>query len=290
MRRNLTAAVLLSALALAGCGGGEGEADTTTPPPRRSYGPAKSHPYWWASEVLLKEAEEAQTRFEGLRSDNLRGKLNLMAQVERLQRGCKDGYGWSECRRSGEIYRIARSMWRAIVPPQRRHLGFNIALQIAWLRFHQRQAEDGPGSFSAQVAGLHALTLAMRARLICKATPTCPWERSARVAAKLRRELLGREMPASKPSSSRPTRYRPGDPDCRARQAPGTVGAIGEDVTGVRVEDFVACYGPPLHKSAISGGSCLFYRQRDSRSYWRLCVRTGRIFSARGSLARLDEG
>jgi hypothetical protein len=278
----------LSALGLAGCGGGGAETGVTTRPPRLSYGPAKSHPYWWASEVLLKEVEEVRSRFEGLRPDNLRAKLNLMAQVERLQRGCEDGYGVAECRRSGEIYRIAASMWRAIVPPRRRHVGFSMALQIAWLRFHQRQDEDGPRSFSAQIAGLHVLALAMRAHLVCKATPTCPWERSARVEAMLRRELSSPKQPVSlRSSSARPPRYRPGDADCRTHQEPGTVGAIGEDLSGVRVEDFVACYGPPLRKSVTPVGRCLFYRQRGAPTYWRLCVRNGRIVSALGSLSRL---
>lgn len=207
--------MFLSALVLAGCGGGEAETGATTRPPRLSYGPAKLHPYWWASEVLLKEAEEVRARFEELRPDNFHRKLNLIGQLERLQRGCENGYGLAECRRDGEIYRIARSMWRSIVPPERRHVGFNIALQIAWLRFHRRQEEDGPGSFSAQIAGLHALALAMRAHLSCKATPTCPWERSARVEAMLRRELLSRQQPASGPGSAGadavPTR-RPGLP------------------------------------------------------------------------------
>ena len=38
-----------------------------------------------------------------------------------------------------------------------------------------------------------------------------------------------------------------GDPACRRREAPGTVGTIGEDVASgaVRVQDFVACFGPP---------------------------------------------
>jgi hypothetical protein len=194
MRRKLTAVVfLLASLVLTGCGDGGAETDAASQSPRRSYGPAKSHPYWWASEVLLKEAEVVQSRFEALPPANLRAKLGLMARLERLERGCEDGYGVEECRRGGEIYRIGRSMWRAIVPPQRRQPGLTAELQIALLRFRQLRDEEGPGSAFAQLAGLHALTLAMRARINCKGIPTCPWERPARIAAGLRRELLNGE-------------------------------------------------------------------------------------------------
>jgi hypothetical protein len=187
MRRTPLAAIVLVAAALAGCGGGEGA--STDQPPRRSYGPAKSHPYWWASEVLLKEAEEVEARFKEVPPGNLRGRLNLMGRLERLQRGCEDGYGVSECRRGGELYRIARGMWRQIVPPPRRHTGFNMTLQIALLRYHQRRRDEGPRSISTEMAGLHALALALRAHHECKAIPTCPWERAAKVEAALRREL-----------------------------------------------------------------------------------------------------
>jgi hypothetical protein len=288
MRRTVAAAILLTALAVAGCGDGEDESASTARPARRSDGPAKSHPYWQASEVLLKEAEEVQARFKELRPGNLRGELNLMGRLERLQRGCQDGYGWAECRRGGEIYRIARGMWRTIVPPPRRHTGFNMALQIALLRYHQRRDEGGPRSISTQVAGLHALTLAIRSHFDCKAIPTCPWERSARVEAMLRRELVADREPASLPTPPDLKRYQPGDPDCRARQAPGTVGTIGEDVAAgtVRVHDFVACFGPPISRIEMANRSCLYYRQRGARTYWRFCARNGHIVSALGSLPR----
>lgn len=275
------------ALAVAGCGGGGTETDTTTQPPRRSYGPAKSHPYWWASEVLLKEVEEVQTRFEDLRPGDFRGKLSLMAQVERLQIGCENGYGLAGCRRQGEISRIVQRMQRAIVSPQSRRAGLTADLQIALLRYRQQQDEDGAGSAAAQIAGLHALALAMRLHVTCGARPTCPWEESARVEATLRRELLSRREPASEPDFSvKPKRYRPGDLDCRARRAPGTVGGVGEDVVGVRVDDFVACYGPPLRTLATADGSCLLYRQRGTRSYWRFCVRNRQIRNALGGLPK----
>jgi hypothetical protein len=290
MRRTPIKAVVLIALAAAGCGGGEAETASTSRPPRRSYGPAKSHPYWWASEVLLKEAEEVEARFEELRPGNLRGELNLIGQLEWLQRGCEDGYGVTGCRRGGEIDRIAAGMWREIVPPRRRHTGFNMALQIALLRYHQLRDEDGPRSISAQVAGLHALTLALHAHHDCKAIPTCPWERAARVEATLRSELTARgQAPTSRPTPSpRPPRYRPGNPNCRPHGRPGTVGVIGEDVAGgeVRVKDFVACFGPPVREHKAHDGRCLYYRQRGTNAYWRFCVRAGRIVSGRGNLSR----
>jgi hypothetical protein len=82
--------------------------------------------------------------------------------------------------------------------------------------------------------------------------------------------------------------YRPGGHECRPREAPGTVGGIGEDVAGgaVRVHDFVACFGPPLRRFEMAGRRCLYYRQRGLQTYWRFCVRDGRIVSALGSLPR----
>jgi hypothetical protein len=88
--------------------------------------------------------------------------------------------------------------------------------------------------------------------------------------------------------SVRSERYRPGDPDCEARQAPGTVGTIGEDVVGgaVRVHDFVACFGPPIRRTERGRRSCLYYRQRGAQDYWRFCARSGDIVSARAGLPR----
>lgn len=83
-------------------------------------------------------------------------------------------------------------------------------------------------------------------------------------------------------------RYRPGDPDCRARQAPGTVGAVGEDVASgaVSVSAFIACFGQPVRRAEVAGRDCLYYRLRGAQTYWRFCVRDGRIASALGSLPR----
>jgi hypothetical protein len=89
-------------------------------------------------------------------------------------------------------------------------------------------------------------------------------------------------------ASSDASRYRPGDPRCRAREAPGTVGAIGENVAAgsVRVDDFVACFGPPIRRTEMAVRDCLYYRQRQAQTYWRFCVRDGRIVSALGNLPR----
>lgn len=83
-------------------------------------------------------------------------------------------------------------------------------------------------------------------------------------------------------------RYRQGDPDCRAREAPGTVGAVGEDVASgaVGVPAFIACFGQPIRRAEVAGQDCLYYRQRGVQTYWRFCVRGGRITSALGSLPR----
>jgi hypothetical protein len=96
-----------------------------------------------------------------------------------------------------------------------------------------------------------------------------------------------REDSASTPRPlERAERYRPGDPTCRSREAPGTVGTIGEDVASgaVRVQDFVACFGPPTRRTQNAGRDCLLYRQRGQQTYWRFCARDGRIVSALGSL------
>jgi hypothetical protein len=95
-------------------------------------------------------------------------------------------------------------------------------------------------------------------------------------------------MTASRPAASGDPAYRPGDPDCRAREAPGTVGTIGEDVVAgaVRVDNFVACFGPPIRRTERAGRDCLYYRQREAQSYWRFCIRDGRIISARGFYPR----
>jgi hypothetical protein len=101
-----------------------------------------------------------------------------------------------------------------------------------------------------------------------------------------------REKPLPRPrGGARPTRYRPGDADCRAQQAPGTVGTIGEDVAGggVRVADFVACFGPPVRELGVPGGRCLYYRDRPNPAYyWKFCVREGRIVSGLGGVRRSD--
>jgi hypothetical protein len=83
-------------------------------------------------------------------------------------------------------------------------------------------------------------------------------------------------------------RYRQGDPDCRARQAPGTVGAVGEDVASGAVSEraFIACFGQPVRRTEVAGRDCFYYRQRGAQTYWRFCVRDGRIVSAVGSLPR----
>src|SRR4051794_6667008 len=87
-----------------------------------------------------------------------------------------------------------------------------------------------------------------------------------------------------------PSRYRPGDPNCRAQDAPGTVGTIGEDVAAgaVRVDNFVACFGHPIRRTEEAGRDCLYYRQREAQAYWRFCARDGRIVSALGNLPRPD--
>lgn len=89
-----------------------------------------------------------------------------------------------------------------------------------------------------------------------------------------------------RPASVHSERYRPGDPDCRAREVPGTVGAVGEDVASgtVSVPAFIACFGQPIRRAEVAGRDCLYYRQRGAQTYWRFCVRDGRITSARGSL------
>jgi hypothetical protein len=93
--------------------------------------------------------------------------------------------------------------------------------------------------------------------------------------------------PSPEPSLSPPRRrYGPGDPDCRARTSPGTVGSIGEDIIGSGVRGFIECYGPPLRERMVDGRRCLFYRNRGSRTYWQFCVSEGRIVSGLGSLPR----
>lgn len=97
------------------------------------------------------------------------------------------------------------------------------------------------------------------------------------------------EGPAPGPAASaEPSRYAPGDPSCRAREAPGTVSEIGEDVAdgAVRAHDFLACFGPPIRRAEVAERDCLYYRQRDAQIYWRFCVQGGRIVSAMGSLPR----
>ncbi len=91
-----------------------------------------------------------------------------------------------------------------------------------------------------------------------------------------------------RPASAHPERYRQGDPDCRAREAPGTVGSVGEDVASgaVSVPAFIACFGQPIRRTEVAGRNCLYYRQRGAQTYWRFCVRGGRITSALGSLPR----
>jgi hypothetical protein len=83
-----------------------------------------------------------------------------------------------------------------------------------------------------------------------------------------------------------PARYRPGAPGCRAGAAPGTVDQIGEDVIGSRASDFVACFGQPVQERRAPHGRCLDYRQRGDSTYWRFCVREGRIVSALGNVPR----
>lgn len=187
MRRIAAVALALVSVLAAGCGSGTGT-DTGSRPVRLSYGPARSHPYWWASEVLLHEAREIQARFDALPPGNLRGQLNLIGKIEQLEAGCRYGYGISECRRGGEIYRIYRGMWRAIVPPPRRHVGFNTDLQISLLRYHQALADEGRG-LRSRLLGLRTLRLAIEDHHGCKAIPTCPWQRAATVEHQLEREL-----------------------------------------------------------------------------------------------------
>lgn len=93
---------------------------------------------------------------------------------------------------------------------------------------------------------------------------------------------------SSSPDRSDPTpaRYRPGAPGCRPHQPAGTAGDIGEDIVGSRAADVVACFGPPVRRRAATRGPCLFYRQRGQATYWRFCVRGGRVVSALGNLAR----
>jgi hypothetical protein len=97
-----------------------------------------------------------------------------------------------------------------------------------------------------------------------------------------------RENSASmpRPLGERAERYRPGDPACRPREAPGTVDTIGEDIASgaVRVQDFVACFGPPTRRTQSAGRDCLLYRQRGQQTYWRFCARDGRIVGALSSL------
>jgi hypothetical protein len=142
--------------------------------------------------VLLHEAEEIEARFERLRPGNLRGELNLVGKIEQLEAGCRYGYGLSECRRGGEIYRIYRGMWRAIVPPARRHVGFNTSLQISLLRYRRARPQHGQSIESMRI-GLRTLRLAFDSHHECKAIPTCPWQRAAKVEHQLERELFSAE-------------------------------------------------------------------------------------------------
>jgi hypothetical protein len=98
----------------------------------------------------------------------------------------------------------------------------------------------------------------------------------------------GTSTTSQRPASVHSERYRPGDPDCRAREAPGTVGVVGEDVASgaVGVPAFIACFGQPIRRTEMAGRDCLYYRQRGAQTYWRFCVRDGRITSAHGSLPR----
>jgi hypothetical protein len=96
--------------------------------------------------------------------------------------------------------------------------------------------------------------------------------------------------PGTTRPSTAPARYRPGDPDCRARTVPGTIGSIGEGVVGAPARAFVACYGPPAVVLVHDGHRCLYYRERGTRTYWRLCTRGGAIVSALGDLRRPSGG
>lgn len=99
----------------------------------------------------------------------------------------------------------------------------------------------------------------------------------------------GTSAPSQRPTSVHSERYRQGDPDCRARRAPGTVGTVGEDVASgaVTASAFIACFGQPIRRTEVAGRDCLYYRQRGAQTYWRFCVRGGRIANALGSLPRL---
>jgi hypothetical protein len=94
----------------------------------------------------------------------------------------------------------------------------------------------------------------------------------------------GATQPASGRTAKAPSRYHPGDPDCRAHSRAGTIGTIDEDVIGAPVGPFVSCYGLPWARRVHNGHRCLYYRDRGSRTYWRLCVRAGAIVSAAGDL------
>jgi hypothetical protein len=64
------------------------------------------------------------------------------------------------------------------------------------------------------------------------------------------------------------------------------VAEIGEAVVGTTVRAFVACHGPPLSERIVTTRRCLYYRDRESRTYWQFCARGGRIISGLGNLPR----
>jgi hypothetical protein len=187
MQRILRVVALLLAMLVTGCG-----SSGSDPGPKRiTEGPARLHPRWQATEVLLAEAIELQRKFDGLRPGNRRGQLAVLGQMERLVTGCATGYGFLECRRRGARSRIEREMDHALLPPSQRHVGLTMRVQIAVARYREKKGSLRP--IDAELAGLRALILARRNYFECKGVSTCPYERAERIAARLRHEILGRD-------------------------------------------------------------------------------------------------
>jgi hypothetical protein len=176
--------VLVLAVLVAGCGGSGSDGG----PKRINEGPARLHPRWQATEVLLAEAVQLKHKFDGLRPGNRRGQLAVLGQMERLVTGCATGYGFLECRRRGALSRIEAEMDHALLPPSRRHVGLAMRVQIAVARY--REKIGSLRSIDAELAALRALILARRNYYQCKGIPTCPYERAQRIAAMLGHEIF----------------------------------------------------------------------------------------------------
>jgi hypothetical protein len=185
----LLAIALLIASGILGCGSTTSSGTATSSHARFLWeGPANLHPRWEAAEVLVKEAEELHDKFKRLRPGNFRGRLAVLAQLEHLDLSCEIGYGVLACRRRPALLKITREMNEALVPKSRRHIGLSMSLQVAVARY--RLALRNRESLRATAAGTRAFFIAVRNHGQCKGIPTCPYQRSGHIAARLDREIF----------------------------------------------------------------------------------------------------